>query len=138
MFKFDEYPEIKEIHLKYQDLMDRWYKLEAEQSSYSKEKYSKIYKDYDKKIDNLMYNVYAKAVFEAFSPIKPMLRDVWNKNKPFLWDEIIANSFDKCDEDQRVVLFGMVEEEDPYILPAEYYTGKTEIELYFENKERSK
>ncbi len=138
MFKFDEYPEIKKAHEEYQDLMGRWYELEVEEDSYSKVEYSKMYSDYDRKIENLMYNIYAKAVFDAFSPIKPTLRAVWKKNKPLKWEKEISDTFDDCDEDQRRVLFGMVEEEDPYILPAEYYIGKTHVEEYLEKEAQKK
>ncbi len=129
MFKFDEYPEIKKTHGEYAQRRDEIYESEQDDAKYWALREIQ---------NNLKFNIYAKAVFDAFNPIKPTLRAVWKKNKPCKWEKVIANSFDECDEDQRVILFGMVEEETPYILPAEYYTGKTEIELYFENKERSK
>lgn len=137
MFKFDEYPQLKEIHEKYARLMQDWYQLEVDEYKYSKEEYNKLFYSADREIEDLMFNDYAKHVFDAFNPIKPTLRAVWEQNKSCSWEEIIADDFDECDEDKRRVLFGMVEEEDPYILPAEYYIGKTHVEEYLENEARS-
>ncbi len=133
MFKFDEYPELKKAHEEYARRRDEIYKIDDASDDPDDPQYWNLRKIQD----NFKFNIYAKAVFDAFNPIKPVLRDVWEKNKPCTWEEIIGDNFDECDEDKRGLLFGMVEEEDPYILPAEYYTGKTEIELYFEGKARS-
>ena len=136
MFKFDEYPEIKKAHEEYQKLFNRMYEIEAEDYKYSEEEFYRLAKEANKKVEAFMLSTYAKAVFDAFSPIKPTLRAVWKKFEPVTWDSIIAKTFEECNESQRTRLFGMVEEEDPYILPAEYYIGKTHVEEYLEKKHK--
>lgn len=115
MFKFEDFPILKKHHLEYEKLY-KW----SSGASYSDE-----YEKRAKKFDDFIYNVYAKAIFDIFSKIKPNL---YRLDVIYNWSDVFSSSFE-CVSNRtmeenigdRSVLVGLVEQESSYRLPSEFY-----------------
>ena len=84
---------IKKCHKEYEKLMKAW-DLASE--------------TLETKFEDFSRNVYAKAIFETYSKIKPVLVRV-RKGKKYEWDEFFKSSFDKLDNLDKSALVGLVE-----------------------------
>jgi len=132
MFKFDEFPEIKEGHKKFRELEKKSYELEEKKLySFFGKLFEKLYEKKEQQAMNEVvkyrYGVYSKIIFDVFKQIKPKLTKV-NTKETFQWNDIFDDDFAKLTNNQVRILTMLVEDERPYVLPEEYYNDIDRME----------
>ena len=115
-FNFDKAPELLETYREYKNL-----RLKATSLSMKDTKNNK----YDKAAtarDEYGRNVFAKMIWDKFSPIAPTL---YNGDKEVYveWVEVFDKDFEELTDTQKYFLVGLIEKDYIYELPKEYYKG---------------
>jgi len=122
MFKFENYPMLRNHHLEHEKLGNRFsnlgYKIEQMPPT------EKLKKEYDEalvKSNKFDFEIYARAIYDVFSKIKPILTS--SQGGIFKWDEIFGKPFNELNITEKTQLICMIEEEGArrYSLPKEYY-----------------
>ena len=119
-FDFSKCPELKGMYEKY-------YKLRLEVVKWSMKDGDTANKRYEKaetELHQYGYTVLAKAVFDTFSKIKPILHKRRGEDGYYKWDEIFDISFEENDENKKKCLIGLIEGKFVYELPLQYYINK--------------
>lgn len=103
---------IKKCHKEYEKLMKAWdlasETLETKANFFNRGRLQKKCDKAKKEFEDFSRNVYAKAIFETYSKIKPVLVRV-RTGKKYEWDEFFKSSFDKLDNLDKSALVGLVE-----------------------------
>ena len=75
----------------------------------------------DKLLKDYAYNIFARAIFEEFSGIKPVLFKEDEEEKIYRWDEVFNSNFEELDINKRKCLVGLLNRTFVYSLPNDYY-----------------
>lgn len=125
MFKFEEYPEIMDAHKKSNKLENITYKESSRcerngLDCLNDEKWQKAMEE----SKNFNHNIYAEIIYKIFKEKKPIM--IWKKTgEKTNWDKIFEKKdFSDLSDRQKKILYMMIEEERPYILPPEYYDDR--------------
>ena len=139
MFKYNDYPEIKKAYKKLNSLRNAMYKAEfacEKSGGANKSKEENWQKAYDAFVD-FKLNVYAKLIYDFFTPIQPILIDK-STGEQKKWADIFSqNDFSELDTDRKKMLVLIVDDERPYRLPDEYYDDKDWFEEQKKKDEKS-
>ena len=113
-FNFDKAPELLESYREYKTL-----RLKATSLSMKDTKNSK-YDNAATARDEYGRNVFAKMIWDKFSPIAPTL---YNGDKEVYveWVEVFDKDFEELTDTQKYFLVGLIEKDYIYELPKEYY-----------------
>jgi len=129
MFKFEDYPEIKEMHEKYEKLSLKSTSISIRiEDNGECEKLDRLFNEAINISENFSKNIYAKVIFDAFYKKIPYLINKKTKKKE-KWEDVIGNDFDKIPENQRTRLVSLVEDISLYRFPPEYYNDIDRFEM---------
>ena len=115
-FKFQKYPELLIIYEKHRKMRMQVVKYSIKNSSRAG----------DQLVDAISQHreycrtVLAKAIFEIFEPIKPLLHNADNDSY-IKWDDHFGKSFTELDDDLKDDLVGLIDGNFIYELPLSYY-----------------
>ncbi len=115
-FNFQKYPELLIIYEKYRKMRMKVVKYNDKTSSGAGNKLVHSisqHKEYGR-------TVLAKAIFEIFDPIKPLLHNADNDSY-VKWVDHFGKSFTELDDDLKDDLVGLVDGDFIYELPLSYY-----------------
>lgn len=127
MFKFDEFPEIKKAHEINEQKNDLTYKKEFKFYKFNTKRSEK---KWEESINDALYyktHIYSKIVFDIFSKIRPQLT-FFQDEEVHEWDDVFGQNFDALSDMEKRGIAMMIEEEEPYRLPAEYYDERDRME----------
>ena len=115
-FNFKKYPELLELYEVYR-------KLELKATGYSMKESKRAGEQLTKanqRSSEYAYSILAKAIYEIFAPIKPVLHKRHTESEYISWDEVFDKPFDDLDIKQRKYLVGLLDN-FVYELPLSYY-----------------
>ena len=116
-FNFKKYPDLLEIYEVYR-------KLELKATGYSM-KNSKLAERQlikaNQKSREYSQTILAKAIYDTFAPIKPVLHKRHSEDVYLQWDEVFDKPFEELDINQRKCLVGLLDGKFVYELPLQYY-----------------
>lgn len=102
----------KEYHEKYISLISAWDDAHddftTKSNIFNRNKLLMAYQLAEKNFEDFTHNVYAKAVYDEYSQLKPLLIEVAT-GKKYGWDEIFKNNFEEFDNLDRSILVGLAE-----------------------------
>ena len=105
--------ELKEYHRKYMMLLEKrdleQEKVLSKSNIFNRSSLQKKYETARDAFDDYCHNIYAKAIFEACSQIKPRIIRV-RTGECFEWEEMFGSDFSKIPAIRRSMLVGLVEE----------------------------
>lgn len=135
MFQFDLFPEILKAHKKSRQLSKKINAAEIKNVNRggdpNKDSKWQSVLDEGLKFDS---ETYPQIIYNVFSPIKPDLT-IKKTGEIIKWDSLFFNKpFDELSNDQKTILYLMVEAERPYLLPQEYYNKTDRISNMLNNK----
>mgnify|MGYP001062285336 CR=1 FL=1 len=113
-------------YTKYPDLLEKYQayrKLELKATGYSMKDSKRAGEQLTKanqKSSEYAYSILAKAIYEIFAPIKPVLHKRHTESEYISWDEVFDKPFDDLDIKQRKYLVGLLDN-FVYELPLSYY-----------------
>jgi len=117
-FIFDMYPQLLAHHKKSIDLIERSYELSEllEKGECLRENVMEA----NQEVLDYNRNVYAKAIHDEFFNKQILLRDRKTKKKA-KFDDVFPSPFEQLTEIQRSSLYGVIESNWGWFLPAEFY-----------------
>ena len=116
-FNFKKYPELLELYEVYR-------KLELKATGYSmrdSESANRKRLKTNEKNSKYAYSILAKAIYDTFAEIKPILHNADIGNVYLSWDEVFDKPFEELDINHRKCLVGLIEGKFVYELPLSYY-----------------
>lgn len=116
-FNFKKYPNLLEMYELYRKLRLKATEYSMKNSASAGEKMMKA----NAESDNYGYNIFAKAIYDTFAPIKPKLHKRRGESAYFQWKEVFDKPFEELDINQRKCLVGLIEGKFVYELPLKYY-----------------
>lgn len=116
-FNFIKCPELKEKYETYHTLRLEVVRWSTKNGVIANKKFEKAQTD----LQQYEYNVLAKAIFDTFSKIKPILHRRRGEETYYRWDDVFDCPFEENDINKRKCLIGLLEGKFVYELPLEYY-----------------
>lgn len=116
-FKFDKFPKLLEMFEIHEKLNLNAVKYSMKESIIGQKKYIIA----EKKYQDFSLNNMAKAVYDTFCNIKPLLHQRRGEDCYLKWDEVFDRPFDELDVSQRKYLVGLLRRKFVYELPDDYY-----------------
>lgn len=116
-FNFKKYPELLELYEVYR-------KLELKATGYSMKESKRAGEQLTKanqRSSKYAYSILAKAIYDTFAEIKPILHNADIGNVYLSWDEVFDKPFEELDINHRKCLVGLIEGKFVYELPLSYY-----------------
>ena len=115
-FNFKKYPQLLSIYEEYRKIRMRVVKYSMKNSASAGNKLVNSISQHEE----YGRTVLAKAVYEVFAPIKPLLHNADNDSYVD-WDKHFGTSFEKLDNDLKDDLVGLIEGDFIYELPLKFY-----------------
>ena len=116
-FNFKKYPELLELYKVYRNIRLKATGYSMKNSESASKKMMKA----NAEGDDYGYNIFAKAIYDVFAPIKPKLHKRRGESAYFQWDEVFDKPFEELDINHRKCLVGLIEGKFVYELPLSYY-----------------
>lgn len=117
-FNFIQYPDLLEMYEVYRKL-----KLKATgYSMHDSESANRKRIKTNEKNSDYAYTIFAKAIYDTFAPLKPMLHQRRRESLYLRWDEVFNKPFEELDINQRKCLVGLLDGDFVYELPLSYYS----------------
>ncbi|MDE5592961.1 MAG: hypothetical protein K2I75_03410 [Clostridiales bacterium] len=116
-FKFEKFPQLLEPYEHYNALYD---KMSEYSNKNSESAGKKMWEAYNK-LKEYGREVLAKFVYDAFSPIRPILHQRRGEDILCAWDDVFGSSFNELDDHQKDCLIGLFNRKHVYELPDSYY-----------------
>ena len=130
MFKFEDYPEILEMHEKDEKLNNKATRISIKiENNGEDEKLKNLFDNSNKECEYFEKNIYAKLIFDTFYKKIPYLINKKTKKKE-KWNDVIGNDFDKIPVNRKAELVTIVEGYSLYLFPPEYYNDIDRSEMF--------